>query len=99
MEEPTDTTNTAAAGYSPKDGDVAALYHIDNSTGDRDRMYSLAVWSGGEWRQFDSNPDCADIRIIEHEGDEILSIWPMTKDRAILLHTTKRRHSANDYRI
>ena len=70
---------SAPGEFVPTDGSLAAVEWLDNWDGQGGNLCrGIAVWRHGEWW-----PDEGGGRLLEFEGNKILSIWPMTEDRKI----------------
>ncbi len=87
MIQPNDIQTTPCSGSdaptcSPldfSDGELAAVRWRNNWDGQGDICETLAIWCAGEWW-----PNEGGGRLLEYDGSEILEVWPMRKETALL---------------
>lgn len=72
-----------------KEGQYAAVFYEDNSTGDHDRCYAIAIWckhfnDAPSWRSYETMQEI----VGPYEGDKILMIWLLrpVNDTARIIH-------------
>jgi hypothetical protein len=69
---------SAAGNFVPIEEGFAAIEVMESEGGERVPFLCIAQWRCGEWWSYDSGH-----RLLEYEGNSIVSIWPMTGDRKV----------------